>query len=208
VVDDGRDDAVAPVGVVPPGHRAASDQAVFVPVRVPRERVPATAVAVVLIIAGLAVTGILGTNRPPLSPNAATVPDAPIASGLVDVPRRTPPPQSIPLLAMDARTSGRLLFVHGDVFTRAAVAVVVTVSVADGRNRTLNIRSVDMPGGSTAFRTSPNDRFFLTFELGDSPTMHPAWVMANAYDERGSIIATARVQVNQFAIEAPAAYKT
>lgn len=189
------------------------------PVRVPRDRVPSPAVAIVLTIAGLAAAGLLGSNRPVQPSTAATGPEAPIASTAVDAPTaqavppakldaRPPHWDAIPLLAMDARTSGRLLFVQGDVFTRAAVAVVVIVSVADGRDRTLNIRSVDMPGGSTAFRTSPNDRFYLTFELGDSPTMHPAWVMANAYDERGAIIATTRVQVDQFAIEAPAAYRT
>lgn len=196
------------MGAIPIGHRATSDEAVFVPVRVPRGRVPAPAVAVLLTIAGLAVAGVLGSNESLQPSMAATVTAGPIATDVVDV--AAPPPQrpAIPLLAMDARTSGRLLFVHGDVFTRAAVAVVVIVSVADGRNRTLNIRSVDMPGGSTAFRTGPNDRFFLTFELGDSPTMQPAWVMANAYDERGAIIATTKVRVDEFAIEAPTAYRT
>jgi len=111
------------------------------------------------------------------------------------------------VITVDATRSGGLLFVHGDVFTRRAVGVLIVVTVADGRDRTLLIQSVVLPGGSTAFRLGPNDRFDLSVELPEAPTMQAETVTASAYDEAGAVIASAKARLDQLPIEAPAAYR-
>ena len=70
--------------------------------------------------------------------------------------------------------------------------IVVVFSIVEGRNRFVQLRTVDMPGGSTAFRLGGNDRFDLVFDLPTVLHSKDAWVSANAYDLTGNIIARAR----------------
>jgi hypothetical protein len=171
----------------------AVDEAVFAPARLPRRRLPVAAVGIALAIAGLAVVGSLDRLRE--TPQAAP---KPASTRMIDVPavREIPPhgfapvPVSPPLLELAATTSGRSVYVHGDVFTRDAVVVIV--SIADAADDVLEVRSVDMPGGSTAFRTAPNERFLEAFQVDSWPSTQVAWVRANAYDQFGMIIASAR----------------
>ena len=107
-----------------------------------------------------------------------------------DIVRR---PSAAALLALDVQASGGMLFVHGDVYTRGAMLVVVSVSDAD--YHTLDVRSLNMPGGSTAFRTGPNDRFSLAIQVDDGPSRQPAWVRVDAYDRYGGMLASARAPV-------------
>ncbi|HET9852562.1 MAG TPA: hypothetical protein VFP56_08680 [Candidatus Limnocylindrales bacterium] len=170
-----------------------ADEAVFAPARLPRRRVPVAAVGIGLAIAALAVVGSLDRLRE--TPRTA---EKPASSRMIDVPavREVPPPAfvpvpvSAPLLDLAASTSEGRVFVHGDVFTRDAVVVIV--SIADAAEDVLDVRSVDMPGGSTAFRLGPNERFLEAFEVEGWPATQVAWVMANAYDKFGMIIASAR----------------
>jgi hypothetical protein len=211
-------DAAARVGAaldraVADDQAVVGDQAIFAIERLPRGRGLHVAGAVLLVIGGLAAAGVLGntgrqTDRASdtasglggAAANAAAVPDmatTPTASprewtGVKTGDDRVVPSFKPLLLAVDAEASDGLLFVHGDVYTRAAMLVVV--SIADGQHRTIDVRSVNMPGGSTALRTGPNDRFSLAIPVSPA-TAAPAWVWADAYDHNGAIIASARVQI-------------
>ena len=175
------------------GEQPADDEAVFAPMPLPRRRAPVAAVGVGLAIAGLALVGLLERVR-----DAPPSAERPASTRMIDVPavREIPPqafvpvPVSAPLLELAATASGRSVYVHGDVFTRDAVVVIV--SIADAADDVLEVRSVDMPGGSTAFRIGPNERFLEAFQVERWPSTQVAWVMANAYDQFGTIIASAR----------------
>jgi hypothetical protein len=220
----GRDDARPQDAAV---EEIRPDEAVFdmAPLRQAKRSYSLVAAAAFAIgIVGVAIAGGIGRESP--SPIVADVPHAP---AVVDVPgvrtssQRlfegpfgpldgrtgvTPGRTGRPLLTIDAQRSDGLVFVHGDVFTRRAVNVVVVLTVADGRNRTITVQSVGIPGGSTAFRLGPNERFDTTFHLPASPTMQPTTVSASAYDDAGVVIASATTQLGrQFAIEAPVSYR-
>lgn len=171
-----------------------ADEAVFAPTRLPRRRAPVAAVGVGLVIAGLALVGFLDRLR-----DAPPSAERPASTRMIDVPavREIPPQAFVPvpvsprLLDLAATGSGPSVYVHGDVFTRDAVVVIV--SIADAADDVLEVRSVDMPGGSTAFRIGANERFLEAFRVERWPSTQVAWVMANAYDQFGTIIASARV---------------
>ena len=186
---------------------AAADEAMFAMERVPRGRSVKPVALIALVIAGLAVAGVLTSAH---GPTAAVAPSrAPAATAATAVANGTARSRDAdgrdwnafkngddrvtpPLLALDAQASAGLVFVHGDVYTRGASYVVVRLANDAG---TLDLRALDMPGGSTAFRTGPNDRFSVSFQLID-PLEKPAlWVFADAYDHNGAIIATARAAV-------------
>jgi hypothetical protein len=211
-MDTRRDRAAAPADAVV-DEAAVDDEAVFAIERVPRGRGLKVAGTLVLAIAGLAAAGVIGNagTAPhvvesmssglggPIATDPAALADAsgPTASpkewtGVKTGDDRVVPSFKPLLLALDAQASGGLLFVHGDVYTRSAMLVVV--SIADGGHRTIDVRSVNMPGGSTALRTGPNDRFSLAIPVNAAGAT-PAWVWADAYDHNGAIIASARVQV-------------
>ena len=84
------------------------------------------------------------------------------------------------LLRIDATPVGRHLFVHGEVFS-LRVSVVI-VSLRDIGGRTLEIRTLDMPGGSTAFRIGSVNRFEVRFDLPDPETADSVIVQASGYD--------------------------
>jgi hypothetical protein len=174
------------------------DEAVFAPARIARRRTPilGLAVAAAIGIAGFALVGALDGAG-----DAATGDEKPPATRLIDVaaPREVPP--SLPgqvaasgrLLDLRATASGDTVLVHGDVFTLDAAVIVV--SIADAADEVLEVRSVDMPGGSTAFRIGANDRFLEAFEIEGWPAARAASVTADAYDSLGLIIASARTSV-------------
>ena len=220
----GRDDAQPQDAAV---EEIRPDEAVFdmAPLRQAKQSYGLVAAGALAIgIVGIAVVGGIGRQVPP--PVVAQVADVP---AVLDVPgvrtssQRlfegpfgpldgrtgvTPGRTGRPLLTIDAQRSDGLVFVHGDVFTRRAVNVVVVLTVADGRNRTITVQSVGIPGGSTAFRLGANERFDTTFHLPASPTMQPTTVSASAYDDAGAVIASATAQLGQeFGIEAPVSYR-
>ncbi|HEX3266329.1 MAG TPA: hypothetical protein VHR16_11735 [Candidatus Limnocylindrales bacterium] len=208
-MDTRRDEAPAPDEAHGADAFALGDAAVFAMERVPRARGLKPVAFVVLAIAGLAVGGALArgqqteqavalANAAPATGVPSPGPDTPLQAlsggrnwgAFKNGDDRALPP---PLLSLDAQATGGLVFVHGDVFTRGALYVVVRI--ADAANGTLDIRALNMPGGSTAFRTGPNDRFSIAFRLIDPLSKQPAWVSADAYDHNGAIIATARAAI-------------
>jgi hypothetical protein len=210
-VDTRRDETPRADETPPVDETHVSDAAVFAIERVPRARAPRAVGVIAVVIAALAVAGIVGNRIQPTRP-AAPVDDRALVLGDAIVPasaRATPDlarawtgvktgddivqSSAAPLLALDAQASGGMLFIHGDVYTRGAMLVVVSVS--DDDYHTLDVRSLNMPGGSTAFRTGPNDRFSLAIQLDDAPSRQPAWVRVDAYDHYGGMIASARASV-------------
>ena len=188
-----------------PADRVEADEAVFVPARLARGGLPVAGLAAALVVGGIVGAGVLAAAVAP-EPSVAPVarpdptPNLDLAE-VVEAPwRREPggdgepgPARPRGLLVVDARTSGRHLFVNGDVFTRDAVVVVV--SVGDASNTAMEIRSVAMPGGSTAFRTGANDRFALAFDIEGWPATPTGWLVANAYNQFGYRIESVRQDI-------------
>ncbi len=95
----------------------------------------------------------------------------------------TAPPQ---YMALDVRPAGSLLFVHGDVFSLDVREVVVTIQ--DNSGGLVTTRTVQLQGGSTAFRLGANARFDTLFEIPDELMSDGVSVHADAYDSRGRIV--------------------
>jgi hypothetical protein len=108
----------------------------------------------------------------------AVEPVAPAASGAPQV------------LALRTRAWGSYVYVQGEVFDLDTEVVVVSIWSPD--DAVLQVRTVSMPGGSTAFRIGPNDRFQLAFEVTGLAAREVAYVHANAYNRIGMPIASAR----------------
>lgn len=186
----------------------APDEAVFTPAPLrARGRPPILVAGVALVIValvGAAALGRLGGDRPP--PAAfeplVTTSDA-VAAGTrtparTRVPARTPGPRPtgpalVPeLIRFDARPDGRHLFVHGDVFSLDAFVVVVAL---EDRGVITATRTVNMPGGSTAFLTEANPRFMARFDMPRRASAGTVWVRAAAYDTDGDLVVSLRQPV-------------
>ena len=172
------------------------DEAVFAAARLTRGGRPVAGIVIAAVVGGLALVGVIAGR------DAGTMSAARVARPVLvasdddstrEAPWRTHPgtgePYGGPLLSFDAQVVGRRLFVNGDVFTLGADVVVVSVGDLDGR--TVERRSLDLPGGSTAFRLGANDRFDVTFGLDDW-TAELAWVTATVFDGSGSPLGTVR----------------
>ena len=171
------------------------DEAVFNVGRVAngsRGRPVFAAFAVALVLGGLVIAGTFD------GPNATAVADpspatAPTRAAAVQAP--TPTAGAIErvdlsLLTLHTRAWGRFVFVHGEVFTRSAEVVIV--SIRNGEGQTLDSQTVSMPGGSTALRLGASDRFQLAFEVEGTAASTVSYVLANAYDHEGTPIAAER----------------
>ena len=169
-------------GEAPHGNDPRRDGAVFDPRRVRRGAgAPVLTAAAVAGIALLA--GLLYLVREDLDPSTAFLPPPGPQAVVTAAPASLEPE----LLVIDLRPAGSNLFVHGDVFSASVVLVVV--SLRDPNGRTVTMEAVDIPTGSTAFRTEPNDRFTVRFQLPDEVMGEGLWIVANAYDRRGFPIA-------------------
>lgn len=179
-----------------PEEESLPDEAVFTPVSLPRRKRPIGGAVIALLVGGLAVVGVLGSREHAALAGSHAKPPvaaAPGSEAFREAPWRSRPgtgePATAALLAIDARMAGRRLFLSGEVFTPDAFIVFVTIGDLD--DNTLEVRSVDMPGGSTAFRLGANDRFDLTFEMDAWPTA-AAWATATAFDRTGYPIESVR----------------
>jgi hypothetical protein len=179
-----------------------ADEAVFETVRVSRGGRPVAAMAIAAVVGGLAVVGVLGgtkgaafEGRPGWSRATAERPvdmtEADRAAAR-EAPWRTHPGTGEPfvarLLAIDARVAGDLLTLHGDVFT--PLAEIVVIAVGDVAGRSTEVRSIELPGGSTAFRLGASDRFDVSFAIDASA--EAVWVEATAYDATGNRLDSVR----------------
>ncbi len=179
-----------------------ADEAVFEAVRVPRGGRPVAAVLIASVVGGLAFVGVVGdatgaasAGEPGWSRATAARPVVTTASeraAMREAPWRDHPgtgePTETRLLAIDARIADGLLTLRGDVFT--PLAEVVVIAVGDVAGRSTEVRSIEMPGGSTAFRLGASDRFDVRFEIDASADL--VWVDATAYDATGNRLDSVR----------------
>ena len=180
-----------------------TEEAVFAPVRVGSRRSPrllvAGAAVVVAAIVGAGVVDRLApaedrTSLDPL-PSQAAVAEATATprpprptSGPIIVSGGRGEPRDV--LRVDLRPAGSHLFVHGDVFTLAIVRV--TVSLEDEGGTSISRRSVDIPGGSTAFQLGAVPRFDVHFVLPDELMGDGVWVSTTAFNRDGRELASFR----------------
>ena len=147
---------------------AAADGAVFAPTRVETSQGHRILASIVLLaLAGLIGIGALDRAAAPDFASIAIASQGPI-------PTRSSPAASIPAsvpfrklvgpaqyFELDIRPAGSDLFIHGDVFSIAVSRV--TVRLQDSAGNVAATRSVDVPGGSTAFRIGAVPRFDVHF---------------------------------------------
>jgi hypothetical protein len=168
--------------------------------RVSRRR-PIVEAALAISAGGLVLVGLL--ERPP-GPGAASslsVPASPrtaVSGTAVPAPGTFRPARPSPgpaeLIRLDGRPDGRHLFVHGEVFSLRVEPVIVSIRDPDGR--TLEIRTLDMPGGSTAFRIGSVNRFEVRFDRPDPEVTRLVAVQASGYDAAGDRILSEQIRVD------------
>lgn len=182
-----------------------ADEAVFETARLTPARRPVGAIAIGLIIGGLALAGVAGGRgaaggdarggEGAWSRATATRPMSAAAyerSLWKEAPWRSSPgrgePSAASLLAIDARIADGLLSLHGEVFS--PLAEIVVIAVGDVAGRSTEVRSIELPGGSTAFRLGAADRFDVSFSV--DAAAEAVWVDATAYDAAGNRLGTVR----------------
>lgn len=176
-----------------PRPEAADDGAVFAPVRVKGERRPR--VLALLVIAGVGVlVAIAALDRGGVPPQAAAVADATAAANAPATARPTaqafrsskaPVAQVIDLAI---RPDGSDLFIHGGVFSLDVARV--TVRLDDPSGNVAATKSVDIPGGSTAFRIGAVPRFDVHFLLATGVQADTFMISAVAIDSTGRRLMT------------------
>jgi hypothetical protein len=185
---------------------AREDGAVFAPAQVRTSRGPRLlAVGVALALGGLVAIGAVDRLISPDQPASARVTEGPIVAQGHSTP--TPPPnrskrfingpeiapRQTPeeVVALDLRPAGSHLFVHGDVFSLAVVRVSVDLEDSRGSHVTAT-ESVQIPGGSTAFRLGAVPRFDVQFSVPDEVMGEGIWIAVTAYGEAGKALGTVR----------------
>jgi len=184
-----------------PRPGAAEDGAVFAPVRVKGARRPRLlALLAVAGVGGLVAVGALDRGAAP--PRAAAAADATAAADapVTPVPSAQAFPSSRPpsrgsiqgpaasVIDLAIRPAGSHLFIHGDVFSLDVARV--TVRLEDSAGNVTATTSVDIPGGSTAFRIGAVPRFDVHFLLADEVQADGFMVSATALDSAGRRLTT------------------
>jgi hypothetical protein len=182
------------------------DGATFAPERLVADgRRPILPVAMALTMGALVAVGWLGERTSTgdggrdagrsatATARAARHAGTPFGLGLSNARDRPAVPGALGdrLIRLDVREADDQLFVHGDLFRLDVILVVVSIEDAPGH--VAAIESLDIAGGSTAFRIGANPRFSVAFELPASPASAALWIHANAYDRAGAIVASTRV---------------
>lgn len=188
-----------------PDRDDAAEGAVFVPARLRAGgRPPILPGAVLLGMIAAVAVGVAGrsSGTTPIVRSEVALGSTP-ASPSWEVPGTTRPEarprasargRPVELLRLDLVRHEPHLFVHGDVFSLDAFIVVV--SLEEG-GRVTATRTVDMPGGSTAFLTGANPRFDVRFDLPAGAAAGRIWVRANTYDSHGDLVASMREPLRQ-----------
>jgi hypothetical protein len=188
-----------------PRPESTKDGAIFAPVRVRATRRPRIrAFLVIVAVGGLVAIGALdrgaaapgtatvanGTNRAAASvPTPAPHATQPRPRASAQVPGTVDPPgDGARFVDLDVRPAGGDLFIHGDVFSLDVARVTVTLE--DSAGNVAATRSVDIPGGSTAFRIGSVPRFDVHFTLADEVQAHGFMVSATALDAAGRRLTT------------------
>jgi hypothetical protein len=189
------------------------DGAVFVATRVRTSRGPRfLAIGVVLALGGLVAVGALdrlsardqpASGRSSVDPAVAEVRSTPVtkASREPTTPQERsdrlangielPSPPAASVIALDLRPAGSHLFVHGDVFSLAIVRVSVDLEDSHG-STVAGAKSVEIPGGSTAFRLGAVPRFDVQFSVPDEVMGEGMWIAVTAYGDAGKALVTVR----------------
>jgi hypothetical protein len=191
------------------------DGAVFAPTIVRQARGPRVLAALVAIaLGGLIAIGALdrgstpemaavpvATGGPTASLRAQTARSsrAPIASRLPTTPQERSErmangmevpasPGNDDIMSVDIRPAGSHLFIHGDVFSLDVVRVAV--SLEDALGHVAAHRTVDVPGGRTAFMLGAVHRFDVHFFLPDEVQADGFVISTTALDAHGNKIET------------------
>ena len=187
-----------------PAPGAAEDGAVFAPIRVKGTRRPRILASLVIAaVGGLIAIGALDRWAPSPPTAVAAASEGPAATLVAQATRssRPPPRASLPtpgpfdgrdgaaqFIDLDIRPAGSHLFIHGDVFSLDVARV--TVRIEDSAGHVAATRSVDIPGGSTAFRIGSVPRFDVHFALADEIQADGYVVSATALDSAGHRLTT------------------
>jgi hypothetical protein len=181
-----------------PRPDAAEDGAVFAPVRVTGGRRPRILASVVVVaIGGLIAVGAFDRGAAP--PQAASIADATAAANPTATARptaqafRSSEAPAAQLMDLAIRPAGPDLFVHGDVFSLDVARV--TVRLEDSSGDAAQTKSVDIPGGSTAFRIGAVPRFDVHFLLATEVQADGFIVSATALDAAGRSLTTLLQQI-------------
>lgn len=192
------------------------DGASFASARLPgrRGRPPAFLLAFLAVLAGIVVLGVGGRTSadpaviPPValvSPSAILVAASltPTPTPLPRGPRFSPglPPTLAPILTsgpgpieLQARRHPETMFVHGDVFGEHVTWVFV--SLQDDGGRVAGWASVSLPGAAgPGVGAGPSLRFDVELAVPADAFSGRLWVLANAYDTAGQLIASTRLEV-------------
>jgi len=182
---------------------AAEDGAVFEPTRVKGTR--RARILAALVIAGVGALIAIGaldreTPSPSTAAAAASEPPAATLGAQATRPSRPTPRASLQvpggpdgggtaqLIDLEIRPAGSHLFIHGDVFSLDVARV--TVRLEDAAGHVAAAKSVDIPGGSTAFRIGSVPRFDVHFALADEIQADGYLVSATALDSAGQRLTT------------------
>jgi hypothetical protein len=126
------------------------------------------------------------SSRPP--PRASRLPTTPqerterTANGTAIAPRAGG------IMSVDVRPAGSHLFIHGELFSLDVTRV--SVSVEDALGHVAAKRTVEVPGGSTAFRLGAVPRFDVHFFLPDEVRGDGFVISATALDSHGKRLET------------------
>ncbi len=142
-----------------------------------------------LVSPGAVALGAGGTSAPTPSPRGSRFspggsPDA------APVVTNGPGP-----IQLKARRQPNTMFVAGDVF--AAHVTWIFVSLQDERGRVAGWASVSMPGAAgPAVGAGPTLRFAVELAVPADAASGKLWVLADAYDTAGALVASTRLQVD------------
>jgi hypothetical protein len=194
---------------------ARDDGAVFAPTMVRRARGPRVVSALVVIaLAGLVAIGALDradgrdtgagvvadvgpsataraqiarSSRPPTASREPTTPQE-RSERIASRPGDSRVPAGGAFMSVDIRPAGSHLFIHGDVFSLEVARV--SVSLEDALGNVAARRTVEVPGGSTAFLLGAVPRFDVHFFLPDEVQADGFMISTTALDARGRQIET------------------
>src|SRR6476646_8214267 len=186
-----------------PGPGATEDGAFFAPMRVKGTRRPRVLASLVFAgVGALIAIGALDRKTPSASsavagasegPSAtqgaqATRPNRPPPRASLEVPGRLDGGDAAPLLNLQVTPDGSHLVIHGEVFSLDVARV--SVRVEDPAGHVAASRSVEIPGGSTAFRIGAVPRFDVLFALPAEIQADGYVVSATALDSAGRRLTT------------------
>ena len=180
-----------------PGRGATEDGAFFAPIRVKGTRRPRILASLVFAGVGAldrktpsASSAVAGASEGPSATQGAqaTRPNRPPPRASLEVPGRLDGGDAASLMNLVVTPDGSDLFIHGEVFSLDVARV--SVRIEDPAGHVAASRSVEIPGGSTAFRIGAVPRFDVLFALPAEIQADGYVVSATALDSAGRRLTT------------------